>query len=320
MRTIITMVALVCAAHAQVAITAERLSRQPLLSPGTVAEDANGIFNPAAVAYRGKIVLLYREQDANGTSRIGYADSRDGVRFTRRKQPVLVPEAEYERGGGVEDPRITRIGDTYYLTYTGYNKRDAQLCLATSKDLIHWTRRGVILPAYQGKWNVGWTKAGAILPEKINGKYWMYFLGTGADKADHMGVAWSEDFIHWHEPLDRPVLEKIPGRWDARVMEPGPPPLITDKGILMIYNAADEKLVYTVAWVLFDRNDPTKVIARAEQPFMRPELEWEKTGQVPNVVFVEGMVKRGKDWLIYYGGADKYIGGAKIRIEGVRVR
>ena len=115
---------------------------------------------------------------------------------------MLSPEAEYEKDGGVEDPRLARFGDTYYLTYTGYNKKDAQLCLATSKDLLHWQRQGVILPAYKGHWNVGWTKSGAIVPEKINGRYWMYFLGTSADKTDQMGLAYSADLIHWTEATD----------------------------------------------------------------------------------------------------------------------
>src|SRR5437773_10194403 len=102
-----------------------------------------------------------------------------------------LPEADYEKDGGVEDPRLQKFGDTWYLTYTGYNKKDAQLCLATSRDLIHWERKGVILPAYKGNWNKGWTKSGAIVPEKIDGKYWMYWLGTAADKTDQMGLSYS---------------------------------------------------------------------------------------------------------------------------------
>jgi predicted GH43/DUF377 family glycosyl hydrolase len=124
--------------------------------------------------YNGKIVMLYRAQDAHGTSRLGYAESADGIHFTRRPEPVLSPEADYEKNGGVEDPRLVKFGDTFYLTYTGYNTKDAQLCLATSHDLIHWERKGVIVPAYKGNWNTGWTKSGAIVPQKIDGKYWMY--------------------------------------------------------------------------------------------------------------------------------------------------
>src|SRR5206468_8554078 len=132
----------------------------------------------------------------------------------------------------------------YYLTYTGYNKKDAQLCLATSKDLIHWERKGVILPAYKGNWNVGWTKSGAILPEKINGKYWMYFLGTSADKTDQTGLAYSSDLIHWTEATQQPVLPKRAGKFDSRVVEPGPPPIVSGGKISLVYNGAYGQPVY----------------------------------------------------------------------------
>src|SRR6478609_7241946 len=149
-----------------------RVSNEPVLAPQGDGWEAAGTFNPSVVNHQGSIVMLYRAQDRTGTSRLGYATSTDGLRFTRRPEPVLSPEADYERDGGVEDPRLTKIGNTYYLTYTAYNKKDAQLALATSADLITWDRKGVILPAYKGRWNVGWTKAGAILPEMIDGKYW----------------------------------------------------------------------------------------------------------------------------------------------------
>ena len=149
--------------------------------------------------------MLYRAQDRKGTSSLGYATSDDGIHFKRRTEPVLSAEAPYEKGGGVEDPRLHKFGKTYYLTYTGYNnvdgagadKKDAQLCLATSTDLIHWKRHGIIIPGYKGKWNVKWTKSGAIVPEKINGKYWMYYLGDAKGKDSQMGIASSTDLLHW---------------------------------------------------------------------------------------------------------------------------
>lgn len=291
----------------------ERAAREPVLSPRGTGFESAGVFNPAVVKHGKEFVMLYRAQDSNGTSRLGYASSADGVHFTAKKEPVLSPEAEYEINGGVEDPRLVKIGDLYYLTYTGYNKRDAQLCLATSKDLVHWERQGVILPAYKGKWNAGWTKSGAIIGEKIDGKWWMYYLGTAADKTDQMGLASSPDLLHWTDMLDQPVLPKRPGRFDSRVVEPGPAPVITQAGIFLIYNGADDKLVYQTGWALFDRKDPGKVLARSEEPIFRPELEWEKAGQVPNVVFVEGLVHEGSNWLFYYGGADKYVGVARAR-------
>ncbi len=94
------------------------------------------------------------------------------------------------------------------------------------------------------------------------------------------------------------------------MVEPGPPPILTPEGILLIYNGADDKDVYSTGWVLFDKNDPTRVLARSNQPMFSPELAWEKVGQVPNVVFVEGMVRDGRHWLFYYGGADKHVGVA----------
>ena len=288
-----------------------RLSDNPILSPEGTTWQSAGTFNPAVVLHNGKFVMLYRAQDKNGTSRLGYAESSDGLHFTRRPEPVLSPETDYERDGGVEDPRLVKFGDTYYLTYTGYNKKDAQLCLATSRDLIHWERKGVILPAYKGNWNVGWTKSGAIVPEKIQGKYWMYFLGTSADKADQMGLAYSTDLIHWTEATQTPVLPRRPGQFDSRVVEPGPPPSTTKDGIVLIYNAADDKLVYRTAVAVFDPHDPSKLLSRSDRPIFAPEKEWEKVGQVPNVVFVEGMVRQGSRYLFYYGAADKYIGVAE---------
>jgi len=288
----------------------KRISAEPIVQPQGDGFQSAGTFNPAVVKKDGKFVMLYRAQDGNGTSRLGYATSADGIHFIRSAKPVMEPTTEYERDGGVEDPRLIKLGDTYYLTYTGYNKKDAQLCLATSKDLINWERKGILLPAYKGRWNVGWTKSGAIVPQKINGLYWMYFMADANKQTSQMGVAYSSDLVHWVEPLDQPVLRSRPGYFDSYVVEPGPPPIITKDGIFLIYNGADDQKVYATGWVLFDKKDPTKVIARSEKPIFTVENEWEKNGQVPNVVFVEAMVRDGNRWLFYYGGADKYVGVA----------
>src|SRR4051794_28857245 len=196
---------------AQVTVTASRVSETPLLAPGGSGWMATGVFNPAAIRVGSKTVLLFRATDAHGTSRIGYAESADGRPFGVRPEPVLSPEAAYEKDGGVEDPRVVNIDGVYYMTYTGYNKRDAQLCLVTSRDLLHWDRKGILLPAYRGKWNTQWTKSGAIVPWKIQGKWWMYYLGTKKDSdgqaRDYMGVASSPDLLRWSDETDQPVLE-----------------------------------------------------------------------------------------------------------------
>lgn len=287
---------------------------RPILSPRGAGFEAAGTFNPAVIRAGNRYVMLYRAQDSKGISRLGYASSTDGVTFTRDAAPVLSPDADYERGGGVEDPRVVEIEGLYYLTYTAYNGKDAQLALATSPDLRRWQRKGVILPAYKGRWNVHWTKAGAILPQAVGGKYWMFFMADARDKRDQTGIAYSTDLVTWHEALDHPVLPRREGRFDSRVVEPGPPPVLTDEGILLLYNAADDNLVYRTGWALFDRRDPTRLLARSERPLFEPKEPWEKTGQVPNVVFVEGLVIERARWLVYYGGADKHVGVVSIAL------
>jgi len=312
----------------------KRASNEPILSPQGTTWESAGTFNPAITTIPtmdamlpsgkreklGKVVMIYRAQDASGTSRLGYAESSDGIHFTRRPEPVLSPETDYEKEGGVEDPRLQKFGHIYYLTYTGYNKKDAQLCLATSSDLIHWERKGVILPAYRGNWNKGWTKSGAIVPEKINGKYLMYWLGTGADKTDQMRLSYSTDLIHWDEATTTPVLPRRAGMFDSRVVEPGPPPILTKQGIVLIYNGADDNLVYRTGVAVFDRHDPRRLLSRTDTAIFSPEKEWETVGQVPNVIFVEGILQGQETrddsplrsyFRFYYGAADKYIGVAE---------
>jgi predicted GH43/DUF377 family glycosyl hydrolase len=285
---------------------------RPILSPRGDGFEAKGVFNPAVVRRDDRIVMLYRAQDAHGISRLGYASSADGVTFTREAEPVLSPDAEYERGGGVEDPRLVQIDSTYYLTYTAYNGRDAQLALATSKDLHRWERRGVILPANQGRWNVHWTKSGAILTEPVHDRYWMFYMADAKDRYDQTGIAYSTDLRAWTEALDHPVLPRRPGRFDSRVVEPGPPPIMTEDGILLLYNGADDRLVYRTGWALFDRDDPTRLLARSDRPLFQPTTAWELAGQVPNVVFVEGLVIEPRRWLVYYGAADTHVGVASV--------
>jgi predicted GH43/DUF377 family glycosyl hydrolase len=324
-RSIALIAAQICLAASadRVTVNAQRVSQEPLLRAGATPWAETGLFNPTAIKVGVKTVLLFRAQDRKGTSRVGYAESTDGLHFNARPQPVLSPEAEYEKNGGVEDPRVVEIGGLYYLTYTGYNGSSAQLCLATSADLIHWDRKGVILPAYKGTWNTQWTKSGAILTQKVNGKCWMYYLGTRNDSEgkprDYMGLASSGDLLHWQDATDEPVLKQRPGAFDSRVMEPGPGPFMTDAGILLLYNGADDHLVYGPGWVLFDKHDPRRVIARADRPFVVPTLPWERAGQVPNVIFLEGAVVKAArqnrlDLTGYYGGADKYIGALNIQI------
>ena len=206
-----------------------------------------------------------------------------------------------------EDPRIVRIGNTFYLTYTGYSPKGTPSCLALSKDLIHWKKYGPIVK----------NKSAAIINEKINGKYWLYF----GDR--NIRIACSSDMIHW-QVVDEPVLRPRKGYFDEGLVEPGPPPVITKDGILLIYNGNIPKeramelgkkegrkqvREYATGWALFSIEDPTKVIARCKEPFLTATEDFEIYGQVNDVVFSEGLVKKEKSYL-YYGCADTYTGVA----------
>jgi len=143
----------------------------------------------------------------------------------------------------------------------------------------------------------------------------MYFMADAKDRPGQMGVASSGDLLHWTEALDSPIAPTRPRMFDSKVAEPGPPPVLTNDGILLIYNGADDKLVYRTGIAIFDRNDPRKLLWRSDEPIFSPEKDWEKVGQVPDVVFVEGMVQQQNRYLFYYGGADKYVGVAEAPIR-----
>jgi predicted GH43/DUF377 family glycosyl hydrolase len=298
-------------------------------------------FNPAAVVKGGKVFVLYRAEDASGelkighhTSRIGLAESADGLRFTRRSTPVLFPDkdaqARYEWPGGVEDPRIVESEDgTYVLTYTQWNRDVPRLAVATSRDLLSWTKHG---PAFArvdgGKYLTRESKSGAILSRvegnrviatRVNGKYWMYF------GVPDVLIATSDNLIDW-TPLEdsdgKPVrvLSPRPGYFDSWLVEAGPPAIITEHGILVMYNAGnsakygDPRLpdrTYTAGQALYDLRNPLKLIARSDEPFIKPTEAYERSGQyVHGTTFVEGLVRFNGRWLLYYGTADSRVGVA----------
>jgi predicted GH43/DUF377 family glycosyl hydrolase len=295
------------------------------------------VFNPAAVVRNDTLFLFYRAEDKigkyAGTSRIGLAWSIDGIHFIRRETPVLFPDEDfmkiYEWEGGIEDPRIVeREEGLYIMTYSAYDGKTARLCLASSNDLIHWTKHG---PVLTDQFIDMWSKSGAIvakqkgdkiLAEKINGKYWMYFGDTD------LYMATSEDLIHWQPVLEnenlKSVLKPRSGYFDSRLVESGPYALITEKGILLLYNGmnldtgGDPEIAngaYCSGQALFDVTDPTKLINRLEKNFLRPDQPYEIQGQVNQVCFIEGMVPYKSKWFLYYGTADSKIGVATLSLK-----
>ncbi len=280
-----------------------KYEHNPILTPQGATWEAKDVFNPAAWAEGDTLRLLYRAEDStgigqwNGTSRIGLATSTDGLYFLREPEPVLSPTEPWELPGGCEDPRLVKVDDTFYLTYTAYDGQTARLALASSPDLRAWTRHGPVFPER------GWTKSGAILATPLDGKYWMYFGDT------NLWAAYSTDLVHW-TAVEEPVLRPRPGHFDSRLVEPGPPPMLTDEGILLLYNGADDDLVYAAGQALFDPADPTRLLARSEEPFLRPTTELEQRGQIPNVVFIEGLAHFRGRWFLYFGMGDSGIGVA----------
>jgi predicted GH43/DUF377 family glycosyl hydrolase len=300
----------------------------PILNQEVKWEEKD-VFNPAAVVRDEKIYLLYRAEDKigkfAGTSRLGLAESDDGLHFIKRSVPVFYPDNDslkiFEWEGGVEDPRIVESEDsTYVLTYTAYDGNIARLMLATSRDLIQWTKHGTVL---QGQYKNTWSKSGAIVArqagsrivaERINGKYWMYFGDTD------LFMVTSEDLVHWNPVAEngnlKSVLKPRSGYFDSRLVESGPYALIKDEGILLLYNGmnldtgGDPSLPsgsYCGGQALFDKNDPTHILHRLEENFIRPDKPYEIAGQVNQVCFMEGLVPfRGK-WFLYYGTADSKI-------------
>ena len=301
-------------------------------------------FNPAAVVRDGRIYVLYRAEDDSGTaiigghtSRLGLASSTDGIHFTREPQPVLYAsndaQADRETPGGVEDPRIVEGPEGgYVLTYTQWSRKRGiySVGIATSTDLRHWQKQGpAFAGALGGRYDGYKYKSAAIVTQpqnghlvaaRIDGRYWMYWGDLG------IRLATSPDLIHW-TPLEeqpgepRVILKPRPGLPDSDFPEAGPPPVLTSRGIVMLYNAknkdgegSDPKLkpgTYSVEEAVFAADDPVKLLTRTEVPVFKPELPFEQTGQyAAGTTFSEGLVLFHGKWWMYYGCADSFVGAA----------
>ncbi len=315
---------------------------QDPMTGNTVAWESMATFNPAAIVRDDTIRVLYRAEEKLGekeigghTSRIGLAVSADGRTYERQSEPVFYPDRDnqqkFEWPGGVEDPRIVETEDgTYVLTYTQWNRKVPRLAIATSPDLTTWTKHGPVFEDYDdGKYHARETKSGAIVAKlvdgklmatKIKGKYWMYF------GVPHVWLATSDDLLDWTPVEDytgqlAPVLSPRPGYFDSWLVEAGPPPVLTDDGIVVLYNAGNSQnigeedlgnRVYTGGQALFDAEEPWKLLDRADEPFIQPELPFEKSGQYQDgTTFVEGLVYFNDAWYLYYGTADSMVGVAR---------
>ncbi|GGD41433.1 glycoside hydrolase family 130 protein [Muriicola marianensis] len=316
------------------------------LSGSVVHWQKADVFNPGAIVRNDTVFLLFRAEDdpdailGGRTSRIGLAYSTDGLHFEKYPDPVLIPDTDefaiWDQPGGVEDPRVVELPDgTYLMLYTSWNRKVARLSAAVSSDLRNWVKKGPVFNgAYGGRFMNSWSKSGSVVTELVDGrliakkimdKYWMYWGEL------FMNLASSEDGVHWTPLLDEngellKVFEPTLNDFDSHLVEPGPPALYTEKGILVLYNGKNlsgegagssvPENTYCGGQVLFGKENPAKLIKRLEEPFICPSLPHEVSGQYKaGTTFIEGLVYYRDRWFLYYGTADSMVGVAVAGFE-----
>jgi predicted GH43/DUF377 family glycosyl hydrolase len=300
----------------------KRFDGNPIISPRPWLKwEVNGTFNPAAVHEAGKVHIVYRAMAEDNTSQMGYASTFDGFNLTERlNEPIYAPREEFEKklnpGGnsGCEDPRISKIGDRFYMCYTAYdgiNPTRVALTSISVDDFINkrfnWEAPRLISPPDAHDKDAG------IFPELIGGKYvifhrlqnsiWMDYV----DRLEFGEGSWLKGEV---------LLHPREGRWDNGRVGISSPPVKTESGwILMYHGITEPEHRYKAGAMLLDLENPRKIISLLENPIIEPETEYEKIGPVPSVVFPCGAVIIQDQLFVYYGGADKVIGVATIKIE-----
>jgi len=260
--------------------------------------------DPRGIVYADEIYLT-------SLSHFRVARSTDGFNFKIDDKPSIFP-TEYYESYGIEDPRITKIGDTYYINYTAVSHFGVTVALITTKDFKCFTKHGVILPPEN--------KNVAIFPEKINGKYMMLHRPSTTGLGNqHIWVGSSPDMLHFGD--HKPVFSKRPHSWDNVRVGAGAVPIKTSEGWLEIYHGVNSKLGYCLGAILLDLNEPWRVLARSKYPFLIPETEYERNGFYNNVVFTCGALTfydNGRHVVnVYYGAADQHTCRADIFCDDI---
>jgi predicted GH43/DUF377 family glycosyl hydrolase len=268
----------------------KRYPGNPILKPVPHHDwESLTLFNAAVVQTNGVFHMLYRAQGSDRISRLGYAVSRDGFAWMRLDQPVFEPESDFE-AWGVEDPRITQIGDTFYMFYTGYAEQGTRVCMATTKNFITWERHGIVLPGYDDK-------DAALFPEKIRGRYCLFHRIP-----DDIWLAYSDDLRTWTD--HHVIMEPRVGLWDSVRVGIASPPIKTESGWLILYHGYNEAKHYALGVALLALDDPSHVLSRPAVPVLTPLTPWEKRGDVPNVVFSDAAIVVKDQVYVYYGAGD----------------
>ena len=305
------------------------------------------VLNPAVIYDDAKkqFVMLYRAagNDKQHYIYIGLATSKDGIHFERQSdKPLIAPDVNGADGGGIEDPRLVKIEDYYFLTYAsrpfapgqywredkeyfGFQPKagpkvliynDTETHLAVSKDLVNWKKLGRITDSRQDDRDV------VIFPEKVNGKYVklsraMYKCGKGfSNKKPAIWISFSEDLLEW--PREETLLYQGIEDWEDAKVGASCPPVKTDKGWLFIYHGVSEKdKNYRVGAMLLDLKDPTKILARTKDFLMEPEFPFETDGFYSGCVFPTGIVEVKDEYYIYYGAGDQCICLATVKKQAL---
>ena len=299
-------------------IKLKRFTGNPILKPTLNSWENKGVFNCGAAIFDNRILLLYRAQGNDNISRFGLAFSDDGYTISDRlPDPIFVPDpdSEYEKLG-VEDPRISKIGDTYYIVYTAASLYPAvftdvpeerpsgeipwriRLSVAHTRDFRSFDRHGVIVSHID-------SKDGALFPELVHDEMLLIHRVR-----PEIRLAVANDVNHFKER--GPIIGPRGSGWDSDLVGAGAPPIKTPHGWVMIYHGVNDKHEYGLGLALIDPHDPLHILARTEEPILTPEEAYEKVGIVNNVVFTCGAVKMGDELLVYYGAADKVIGVASM--------
>jgi predicted GH43/DUF377 family glycosyl hydrolase len=289
-----------------------KFERNPILTKKDVPFNVNSIFNPGAVKFNGEYVLLCRVEMPNGRSSFALARSRDGEKFVVEARPCLTPEdhGEYFKyvEWGVEDARIVKFEDRYLITYTGYSRFMPLVMLAETKDFVAFNLKGPVSEPSN--------KDCAIFPEKIGGCYWKMDRPSSEGRND-IWLNKSPDLIHWGEY--KLLCEPTPGSWEQNKIGGSTPPVRTDKGWLLLYHGVRGfgiSYLYKIGVMLLDLNEPWKIIGKTKEPILIPDNDYERIGDVGNVVFTNGWVVEDNGKVkIYYSGADTNICLAKTDVN-----
>lgn len=279
----------------------------PILTAADFPPGVNAAFNPGAAVVGGVTLLLLRVEYRTGMSALVVATSDDGLTgwYVDLQRGLAPQEETFAECWGVEDPRITQIGDAYYVVYVGYSTAGPLVCLARTDDFTRWDRYGPLMAPTD--------KDAALFPVKFDGRWALLHRPVQADHAlgANIWLSYSPDLRYWGDP--RVLIEaRQGGAWDAHRVGLGPQPLLTKDGWLVCYHGVRSTAsgsIYRLGLALLDRDDPGKLIARGDEWVFGPREAYERVGDVPSVVFPCGWVLRddGDTVHMYYGGADSVV-------------